>query len=180
MELIFLLPIAYTTIFFLTTQVLRKVLGVQLTKSKNQANKDANLIDKEITALRQEQSTMDSVSKFVEYSLLERKINKLLKEKERLFKSEDLIAERENPVIAQVKNGVRVIVENSFLMSILFYLCFRTVRIPLRMNTDMFYPLGYYLGFGSEEGEVFFSLSLLFSYLIVRFCNTLGVILLGK
>ena len=76
-------PITFFGLIFFISQILKKLAKIATKKSPTQVQNDSSEIDKEITALKAEQQNYDAISSFVDYSLINRKINALLKKKEK-------------------------------------------------------------------------------------------------
>ena len=174
MQITYLLPIFFVGTIFFITQIIKRILKIELPKSKNQRDKDADTFDIEINSLKLEQEKLDSVSSFVEYSLLSRKIIALQKKKETLFKSEQLLQKSIDPKIKLFLGTFQKIIENSFFFTLVVYFLLRNVHVPLLIKTDMFWPIGNYLGFYLNEKGFYFAISFGFSALSIRFCNAIG------
>lgn len=177
MDLSYLLPLAYVASVFFITQVLQKLVKVDLKKSPTQRDKDADQIELQIRELRLKQEQLDSVSQFVEHSLISRQIIALQKRKERLFASENPMRPTEPQSSQLLKKITRMLIENSLFVSLLAYFAFRHIEMPTDINPSSFYPLSNWLGFYQREGQNYFSITALFAFLSVRFCNTIGSLL---
>ena len=176
MRPIYLFPIVFVATVFFVTQILKRILKIELPKSNTQRDKDAELLDVEIKALKMEQEKLDSVSSFVEYSLLNRKVISLQKKKEALFKSEQLLRKATNPKIEVVLSTLKLIIENSLFLTLCAYFLLRNTHVPVFIKADLFWPVGNWLGFNSTDSGFDFAITFCFAALSVRFCNAIGSI----
>lgn len=175
MTSIYLIPIIYVFGFFFITNVLKKALNIKMKKSEKRKSQELQIMETKLELLKNEQKNYFGKESFVKFTKLERQIQKTAKEIESILKTESILIDiKEDDLMGKIKTGIRKFIENSFLMSIITYLIFRNYKLTFNIDADIFFPLTSVLGF-EKFGEVsLFSISFLFSYLNIRFCNKLA------
>lgn len=79
-----------------------------------------------------------------------------------------------------VVNVVQALAENSLFLALCAYFLCRHIKVPTDIDPHFFYPFHSILGFHKGPEGNYFSVTIAFAFLAVRFSNALGKVLVRE
>ena len=182
MNYLHLIPLQYVGLIFFITNVLRLIFKKEWRQvAKQKKSPELMFIEQQIEELRGKQKLVDSVSQFVEYTKIERQINKHLMRREKVIGEQQKHDTGDGGLASSSSlfKLVKAIIDNALFVSLVLYLFYKDYEIPFNFDQKIFYPLSSWLGIEERDGLSYFHITPLFAFLCVRLCNRINRIFFG-